>query len=165
MDRNVWIGTEDEPAWHVGGSYMVVRKINMRMETWDQQTFTEQESIIGRQKRSGAPMDGTEEFDALDSHVRLSNPRSGESSERERILRRDFNFFDGLDPFGRMNAGLLFICYNRNTQNQFESIQKRLSNPNLPDKLLSYTHTVGGGYYAALPGVKKIGGYLGQGLF
>jgi deferrochelatase/peroxidase EfeB len=41
-----------------------------------------------------------------------------------------------------MNAGLLFICYNRNTQNQFELIQKRLSNPNLPDKLLSYTQMV-----------------------
>ncbi len=67
--------------------------------------FPDQEEIIGRQKVSGAPMDGHGEFDkpnfaddskgevtALDSHIRLSNPRTGENSERERILRRGYNF-------------------------------------------------------------------------
>ncbi|NEW06456.1 deferrochelatase/peroxidase EfeB [Paenibacillus sp. SYP-B3998] len=178
MNNNVWIEANDGASWLAGGSYMVVRRINMTIETWDQQTFTEQETIIGRQKVSGAPLDGSKEFDqpnfsgdangdktALDSHIRLSNPRMGESSERERILRRGYNFMENLDPVGRMNAGLLFVCFNRNLQTQFESIQKRLTNPKMPDQMLQYTVTTGGGYFAVLPGVTAKGSYLGQSLF
>lgn len=178
MNRNVWIAKEDEPAWLAGGTYMVVRRIQMRIETWDQISYKEQENVIGRQKVSGAPMDGQTEFEqpkfsedlngaktALDSHIRLSNPRDGERAERERILRRGFNFMEGLDKVGRMNAGLLFICFNRSIENQFESIQKRLANPNMPDQLLAYTQTTGGGYYVVPPGVQKAGSFLGEGLF
>ncbi|MDQ0888697.1 deferrochelatase/peroxidase EfeB [Paenibacillus sp. V4I9] len=178
MKNNVWVEAGDGASWFAGGTYMVVRRIHMRIETWDQQPFSDQEEIIGRQKVSGAPMDGHAEFDkpnfaddskgevtALDSHIRLSNPRTGENSERERILRRGYNFMDNLDNVGRINAGLLFVCFNRNIQTQFESIQKRLTNPKLPDKMLSYTDTTGGGYFAVLPGVPSKGSYLGQSLF
>jgi deferrochelatase/peroxidase EfeB len=178
MKRNIWIAPEDGQAWLAGGTYMVVRRINMRIETWDQLTFKEQEETIGRKKASGSPMDGQNEFDApnyaadpdgkktpLDSHVRLSNPRTGEASERERILRRGFNFMEPLDAVGRINAGLLFICFNRSIQNQFASIQQRLSNPRHPDKLLSYTQTNGGGYFVVPPGVQRQGQFLGEGLF
>ncbi|WP_158082269.1 iron uptake transporter deferrochelatase/peroxidase subunit [Paenibacillus ferrarius] len=178
MNNNVWIDGADGIPWLTGGTYMVVRRIQMRIETWDQQPFTNQEEIMGRQKVSGAPMDGKSEFDQplfaadakgdktpLDSHIRLSNPREGESSERERILRRGYNFMENLDSVGRLNAGLLFVCFNRNLQTQFESIQKRLTNPKMPDKMLSYTETTGGGYYAVLPGVTTKGTYLGQHLF
>ncbi|MEW9698848.1 iron uptake transporter deferrochelatase/peroxidase subunit [Paenibacillus sp. SI8] len=178
MKNNVWVDAADGASWLAGGSYMVVRRINMRIETWDQQPFSDQESIIGRQKVSGAPLDGAKESDqpnfagdekgektALDSHIRLSNPRTGENSERERILRRGYNFMENLDAVGRMNAGLLFVCYNRNLQTQFESIQKRLTNPKMPDKMLTYTQTTGGGYFAVLPGVTAKGSYLGQSLF
>ncbi|OCT14236.1 hypothetical protein A8709_25740 [Paenibacillus pectinilyticus] len=178
MKNNVWIDAGDGASWLAGGTYMVVRRIHMRIETWDQQSYSSQENIIGRQKVSGAPMDGKAEFDTpqfaadaagkvtpLDSHIRLSNPRTGENSERERILRRGYNFMENLDSVGRINAGLLFVCFNRNIQTQFESIQKRLTNPNLPDKMLSYTDTTGGGYFAVLPGVTSKGSYLGQALF
>ncbi|MGQ7890412.1 iron uptake transporter deferrochelatase/peroxidase subunit [Paenibacillus sp. WC2504] len=178
MKNNVWIESADGTPWLAGGTYMVVRRINMRIETWDQQPFSNQEEIIGRQKVSGAPMDGKNEFDqpnfasdskgdttALDSHIRLSNPRDGEKSERERILRRGYNFMENLDSVGRMNAGLLFVCFNRNLQTQFESIQKRLTNPKMPDQMLSYTTTTGGGYFAVLPGVVSKDNYLGQNLF
>ncbi|UKS28986.1 iron uptake transporter deferrochelatase/peroxidase subunit [Paenibacillus sp. HWE-109] len=178
MKNNVWLESGDGAAWLAGGTYMVVRRIHMRIETWDQQTYSAQETIIGRQKVSGAPLDGHAEMDqpkfseddqgkvtALDSHIRLSNPRAGESSERERILRRGYNFMENLDDVGRINAGLLFVCFNRNIQTQFESIQKRLTNPKLPDQMLAYTDTTGGGYFAVLPGVTAKGSYLGQGLF
>ncbi|KRE59489.1 iron uptake transporter deferrochelatase/peroxidase subunit [Paenibacillus sp. Soil750] len=179
MKNNVWIDASDREStpWLAGGTYMVVRRIQMRIETWDQQTYSDQEEIIGRQKVSGAPMDGTTEFDtpqfaadaegkvtALDSHIRLSNPRTGENSERERILRRGYNFMENLDSVGRINAGLLFVCFNRNIQTQFESIQKRLTNPKMPDQMLAYTDTTGGGYFAVLPGVTSKGSYLGQTL-
>jgi deferrochelatase/peroxidase EfeB len=178
MKNNVWIEAGDGAPWLAGGSYMVVRRINMRIETWDQQTFAQQEGIIGRQKVSGAPLDGSNEFDqpnfavdqkgektALDSHIRLSNPHTGENSERERILRRGYNFMENLDAVGRMNAGLLFVCFNRNLQTQFESIQKRLTNSKVPDQLLTYTQTTGGGYFAVLPGVSAKGSYFGLSLF
>lgn len=180
MNQNVWMdgSTADEPAWLKGGTYMVVRRIHMRIETWDQVSYKEQETIIGRQKPSGAPLDGKREFDqpnfsvdplgkvtAVDSHVRLSNPRTGEASERERILRRGFNFMNGLDPVGRVDAGLLFICFNRNIHKQFEPIQRRLTNPKMPDKLLAYTQTTGGGYYVVPPGAKNASSYVGDGLF
>lgn len=179
MNQNVWMdSTGEEPAWLKGGTYMVVRRVNMRIETWDQVSYKEQETIIGRQKPSGAPLDGKLEFDqpnysadpagkvtAVDSHVRLSNPRTGEASERERILRRGFNFMDGLDSVGRVDAGLLFICFNRSIQKQFEAIQKRLTNPRMPDKMLEYTQTTGGGYYVVPPGAKNANSYIGEGLF
>ncbi|MEC0228361.1 iron uptake transporter deferrochelatase/peroxidase subunit [Paenibacillus alba] len=178
MKNNVWVESSDGAPWLAGGTYMVVRRIHMRIETWDQQSYSDQETIMGRQKVSGAPLDAHGEFDqpnfagdaegkvtALDSHIRLSNPRAGESSERERILRRGYNFMDNLDDVGRINAGLLFVCFNRNIQTQFEVIQKRLTNPKLPDRMLAYTDTTGGGYFAVLPGVTAKGAYLGQSLF
>jgi deferrochelatase/peroxidase EfeB len=179
MNRNVWMdGSKDELAWLKGGTYMVVRRVQMRIETWDQVSYKEQEGIMGRQKPTGAPMDGKNEFDqpdfrkdpegkvtALDSHVRLSNPRNGEASERERILRRGFNFMNGLDTVGRVDAGLLFICFNRSIQNQFEPIQRRLTDRKMPDQLLAYTQTTGGGYYVIPPGAKSSNSYIGEGLF
>lgn len=178
MKNNVWVDAADGASWLAGGTYMVVRRIQMRIETWDQQSYTSQEEIIGRQKVSGAPMDGRAESDIpqfaadaegkvtpMDSHIRLSNPRTGENSERERILRRGYNFMENLDSVGRMNAGLLFVCFNRNLQTQFESIQRRLTNPKMPDQMLAYTDTKGGGYFAVLPGVPSKGSYLGQALF
>jgi deferrochelatase/peroxidase EfeB len=179
MKRNIWIeGSANEPAWLKGGTYMVVRRVQMRIETWDQVTYAQQEGIIGRNKPTGAPLDGKKEFDQpdynkdldgkvtpLDSHVRLSNPRTGDASERERILRRGFNFMNGLDPVGRVDAGLLFICFNRNIQNQFEMIQRRLTDPKKPDQMLAYTQTTGGGYYVIPPGVTNANSYIGEGLF
>ena len=157
---------------------MVVRRIQMRIETWDQLSYKTQEDTIGRQKITGAPMDGINEHDEpnfkndangkvtpLDSHIRLSNPRNGEQSERERILRRGYNFMDGLDEVGRMNAGLMFICFNRNMKTQFESIQNRLTNAKQLDQLVKYTQTVGGGYFVVPPGVKNANSYIGEGIF
>ncbi|MCR8645389.1 iron uptake transporter deferrochelatase/peroxidase subunit [Paenibacillus sp. N1-5-1-14] len=178
MNNNVWLNGNDVPSWLVGGTYMVVRRIQMRIETWDQLSYTTQEETIGRQKVTGAPMDGIREHDEpnfkqdgqgkvtpLDSHIRLSNPRTGEQSERERILRRGYNFMDGLDEVGRMNAGLMFICFNRNMKTQFESIQNRLANAKKIDQLMKYTQTVGGGYFVVPPGVKNASSYIGEGLF
>jgi len=178
MNNNVWLNGKDAPAWLAGGTYMVVRRIQMRIETWDQLSYKTQEDTIGRQKITGAPMDGINEHDEpnfkndangkvtpLDSHIRLSNPRNGEQSERERILRRGYNFMDGLDEVGRMNAGLMFICFNRNFQTQFESIQNRLANAKQLDQLMKYTQTVGGGYFVVPPGVKNANSFIGEGLF
>ena len=47
--------TGDGPDWLTGGTYLVTRRIRMRIEAWDRTTLLEQERVIGRQKGSGAP--------------------------------------------------------------------------------------------------------------
>jgi hypothetical protein len=101
-----------------GGSYLVTRKIRMMIETWDRTSLAEQEMIIGRGKGSGAPLGKAGEFDPLDfaakgadgepliaaaAHVRLAHP---DQNGGVRMLRRGYNFVDGSDGLGRLDAGL-----------------------------------------------------------
>ncbi len=104
-----------------GGSFLVARRIRMLIEQWDRAVLKEQEAVIGRSKRSGAPLGGKDEFDELDldskmghdfvipedSHVRLA---SAEELGGIQILRRGYNFTDGSDGFGHLDAGLFFRC-------------------------------------------------------
>ncbi len=117
----VWVTPDDaEPAWATEGSYMAVRLIRMFVERWDRAPLAEQEAIIGRTKRTGAPHDGRREEDipdfaadpqgtttALDAHIRLANPRTPDT-ERNRIFRRGYSFSRGFDDAGpaRPGAGL-----------------------------------------------------------
>lgn len=39
MDQHVWVGTNDQPAWMHGGSYVVTRRIRMHLESWDRNIF------------------------------------------------------------------------------------------------------------------------------
>ena len=45
-----------------GGSYLVTRKIMMRIETWDREPLLGQEEIIGRVKGTGAPLRAPDGF-------------------------------------------------------------------------------------------------------
>lgn len=49
LDQFVWVGPVDDPAarWLAGGSYLVARRINMHIETWDRTSLMEQEAVIG----------------------------------------------------------------------------------------------------------------------
>lgn len=60
--RFVWIDNSDQ-AWLNGGSYQVVRKIRMLLETWDTDRIGDQQQTFGRNKQSGAPLGGKDEFD------------------------------------------------------------------------------------------------------
>ena len=55
LDEHVWVADGDGPAWMTGGTYLVTRRIRMRIENWDRTTLLEQERVIGRQKGTGAP--------------------------------------------------------------------------------------------------------------
>jgi deferrochelatase/peroxidase EfeB len=172
MKRFVWLGSDDSPRWMRGGTLMVTRRIRMLLEVWDRSPLQDQEQTIGRRKYSGAPLGGSDEFDPVDmkaeahgqplipvdAHVRLasSNMNSG-----ERILRRGYSFTDGVDEsLGQLDAGLFFICFQRDPMRQFVAIQRRLGSS---DALNEYIKHVGIAIFAVPPGAKQ-GGYVGQPL-
>ena len=168
MKENVWVGSADDPSWMRGGTYMVIRRIRIRTEHWDSVSLDEQERTIGRHKRSGAPLGERSDRDSVDprrlpsdSHVLQANPRQS-GSGRERILRRSYSFSDGIDErFGELDAGLVFVCYQRDPRRQFISIQRRLASH---DHLSEYIFHTGSGIFAIPPGIEP-GGYVGQRLF
>ena len=156
-----------------GGSYLVARRIRMTIETWDRTSLREQEAITGRTKGEGAPLSGGTEFTEPDfsatgrgdlplipagSHVRLAHP---DSNAGVRILRRGYNFTDGSDGLGRLDAGLFFIAYQRDIA-QFVRIQTALSRD---DTMNEYIRHVGSATFAVPPGVEDSDGYIGQTLF
>jgi deferrochelatase/peroxidase EfeB len=65
LDDNIWVPDGDGPSWLAGGTYMVTRRIRMRIESWDRTTLLEQERVIGREKGTGAPLGQSDEFDKL----------------------------------------------------------------------------------------------------
>jgi deferrochelatase/peroxidase EfeB len=166
MNEQVWVGASDSPEWMRGGTYLVARRIRMLIEVWDRASLQDQQDTIGRLKESGAPYGGKEEMDPVrlsklpvDSHVRLANPGSNGG---ERILRRGYSFTDGMDEdLGQLDAGLFFICFQRDPERQFVAIQRRLGTM---DKLNEYIKHTGSAVFAVPPGVRP-GGYLGEGLF
>ena len=175
-DEHVWVQGGDGPAWHAGGSYLVARRIRMLTETWDRVRLEEQEQIFGRSKGEGAPLSGGGEFDEPDftaapvtgattrhptaiderSHVALAHPSHNGGAM---MLRRGFNFVDGNDEMGRLNAGLFFLAYVRHPD-AFISVQRSLAT----DLLNEYIRHVGSGVWAVPPGASD-GGYVGETLF
>jgi deferrochelatase/peroxidase EfeB len=170
---HVWVAPGDGPAWMTGGTYLVARRIRMHIEIWDRTSLTEQEAIVGRSKGAGAALGQVDEFDPIDlhvrgagglpliaddSHVRLAN---SESLGGVKILRRGYNFTDGSDGLGHLDAGLFFIGFNRDTRKQFIPMQHNLASK---DKMMEYLEHTGSGHFAVPPGAKQ-GGYWGETLF
>lgn len=173
MNSIVWVQPHsDEPQWAVDGSYQAVRIIRNFVERWDRTPLQEQQSIFGRNKATGAPMDGQHETDTpnyskdpegkvtkLDAHIRLANPRTAES-QKNLILRRPFNYSNGVNKNGQLDMGLLFICYQNNLDNGFIAVQTRLNG----EPLEEYLKPIGGGYFFTLPGVRNNQDFIGRSL-
>jgi deferrochelatase/peroxidase EfeB len=166
LDKHVWVAPGDGAAWMTGGSYLVARRIRMRIEVWDRTSLKEQEDTFGRDKKEGAPYGKVHERDAPDlkamlptAHVRLAHP---DSNGGIRILRRGYSFTDGTDGLGRLEAGLFFLAYQRDVRKGFVPLQRKLS---AHDALNEYIQHVGSAVFACPPGVRKSGEWWGQALF
>jgi deferrochelatase/peroxidase EfeB len=174
LREHLWARAGDGPEWMTGGSYLVTRKIRMMIETWDRTPLGEQEDIIGRTKGEGAALGQAKEFDEIDllsktgdgkpqipvdAHVRLAHP---ETNKGARLLRRGYNFVDGSDGLGRLNAGLFFMAYQRDPRTHFVPIQLNLARH---DAMNEYVRHVSSGLFACPPGVSGPDDFWGRALF
>jgi deferrochelatase/peroxidase EfeB len=173
MNQLIWVQPgAGEPAWAVGGTYLVARTIRMHVEFWDRVGLLEQEQMIGRDRVTGAPLGGTGEFQdpafqldpkgkriPLDAHIRLANPRTT-ATANQRILRRGYNYHRGVDEAGDLDEGLMFIAFNQDPVRQYATIQNRLG----PEPMVDYITPVGGGYFFAPPGTRGPTDWVGSGL-
>ncbi len=131
LAEHVWAGAEDGAPWMVGGSYLVARRIRMLIEIWDRTGLREQELLTGRTKGEGAPLGSAREQDPLvpavlpaDSHVALAHPSAHGGAA---MLRRGYNFVDGTDGLGHLDAGLFFLAYQRDPRRAFVRVQRALA--------------------------------------
>jgi deferrochelatase/peroxidase EfeB len=153
LDRHVWIDRGDRTGM-VGGTYLVVRRIEIDLAAWHALPLAEQERRIGRRRDSGAPPGGRREFDPVPlaafppaSHVRLAAPRTNRVPP---MLRRGYGF----------DGGLLFLAFMRDPARQFVPVQRRLA---AHDGLAPYTRHTGSAVFAIPPGAEP-GGFVGEAL-
>jgi deferrochelatase/peroxidase EfeB len=172
LSTYVWVGQDDDQAWLSGGSYLVARRINMHIETWDRQGLEPQEQVIGRTKGTGAPLSGGTEFTPVDlsikgsdgplipvdSHVAVVSP---EHHDGVRMLRRGYNFVDGSNALGGLDAGLFFIAYVRDPRTHFIPLQEAMAGR---DAMMEYLQFTSSAIFAVPPGMKP-GEHVGQALF
>ncbi|MBF6170599.1 Dyp-type peroxidase [Nocardia blacklockiae] len=171
FDRLVWDDGAVRP-WLSGGTSLVLRRIAMHLDTWDELDVEGRELSVGRRVATGAPLTGTREFDEPDfaavdrfgipvipasSHI----ARAHHVTESERFLRRGYNYDDAPAPGAVSNSGLLFAAYQRDVDAQFLPVQRRLAEF---DALNTWTTPVGSAVFAVPPGAEP-GGFVGRSLF
>jgi deferrochelatase/peroxidase EfeB len=180
MNEYVWA---DGNNWMQGGSYMVIRRIRIALEHWDRMSLAFQEQTVGRSKYSGAPLGAKSEFDPANldasnkdgdpiipenAHIRLAG---ADNNDGARILRRSYSYNDGVNftaerwPPWRQgmeyDAGLLFLCYQKDPRVGFVKIFESLSRLDMLNQFVTHT---GGGIFAC-PGGALQGQYIGHRLF
>lgn len=165
----VWCGPE-QGIWEHGTS-MVVRRIAMNLDTWDNVDRVAREDSLGRTLATGAPLTGTHEHDEPDfeaknshgfavippySHIR----RARSEDPKQVIFRRAYNYDDAPAPGETHNSGLVFIAFQADVHAQYVPLQQRLADL---DALNEWTTPIGSAVFAVLPGCAN-GEYLGQRL-
>lgn len=168
LDKVVWI---KDGTWLDNGTYLVMRRVQMHLETWDRTNLKGQNDTFGRRRDSGAAFGKKYEFDPVDIEAK---DKDGERIMPEdshvflaknagvQVLRRSFSFASGVDArTGQFDAGLLFISFQKNPD-QFIQIQNMLGNV---DKMNEYITHIGSGLFACFGGVsQKSGDYIGRAL-
>lgn len=175
FEEQVWISLEDDsPSWLVGGSAMVVRRIQMHLDTWEQLDRFTREIVVGRTLDTGAPLGQDDEFDEADydlrdatgikvidphSHMALAAP----VNESERFLRRAYSYDEAVPPDASesSNSGLVFICFQRDPREQFIPVQQRLD---AGDRMNEWITHIGSAVFAIFPGTSLANGDTQAGM-
>ncbi|PRQ12409.1 deferrochelatase/peroxidase EfeB [Corynebacterium sp. 13CS0277] len=172
VNEHVWVHAPGQ--WMDGGSYLITRRIRMLIENWDRQVLKDQEETFGRDKLEGAPLGRTHEFDELpldeyvgtdgpvipaDAHARLAHHSENNGA---RMLRRGYNFIDGSDGFGHLDAGLFFIAFVADPDKDFIPVQSKLAKG---DKMNEYVRYESSAIFACPGGVTGEKDYWGSKLF
>ncbi|WP_431043174.1 iron uptake transporter deferrochelatase/peroxidase subunit [Streptomyces sp. P1-3] len=170
--QRVFVPRDGSPAWMAGGSYAVVRRIRMLLDSWDHLSLERQEKVIGRRKSDGAPLSGGTETTPVDlnkvtpegalaiagdAHVRVAAP---ESNQGAAMLRRAFSYHDGFLDDGAPDAGLLFVAWQADPMKGFVPVQRKLDRG---DGLSRFLRHEASGLFAVPPAAKP-GSYVGQPL-
>ena len=144
----------------------------MTIEVWDRQPLEDQEGFVGRTKAAGAPLSGGEEMTEpdftmpghdgpvipKDAHIRVVHPSTNDGV---RMLRRGYNFVDGSNALGGLDAGLFFIAFVRDPQTHFVPVMNRMARH---DALAEYLKFTSSALFVVPPGTAA-GEHVGQSLF
>nr|WP_296763597.1 Dyp-type peroxidase [Rhodococcus sp. (in: high G+C Gram-positive bacteria)] len=162
----------DALVWNPeGGTSMIVRRIAVEMDTWDELDRGGREFAVGRTLDTGAPLTGVSEhdeadFDATDRFgVPVISPashiaRARHTHDGERFFRRAYNYDEAPIAGATSNSGLIFAAYQRDIESQFVPVQRRLDEH---DALNEWTTPIGSAVFAIPRGVAE-GGYVGEEL-
>lgn len=156
LTEHVWL--PDGPA--AGGTIAVIRRLRLDTAAFRVNSVPEREQIIGREHATGAPLSGGGPMDEVDlraktpagefltparSHARAAHPSFTDS---QLMLRRGYAFDNGSTAEGKLDSGLLFICFQRDL-NTFIATQHRLDEV---DNLMDYVTTTASATFLILPG-------------
>ncbi|UNK70028.1 Dyp-type peroxidase [Microbacterium sp. H1-D42] len=167
FDAVVWNGD----GWLAGGTGVVIRRIRMDVDKWDEVDRDAREFAVGRTLDTGAPLTGKKEHDEPDfeatgprgfpviddiAHIR----RARSADPREQIFRRAYNY--DVAPSGESvsESGLIFVAFQADVARQFTPMQERLAKADL---LNIWTTPIGSAVFAVPPGCDE-GGYIGETL-
>lgn len=161
--------TSSLAPWVEGGTSLVIRRIQMDMDGWDELARSGKESSVGRDLSVGAPLTGTREHDEPDfeatsalgfpvleefAHIRRAHPVKPE----EQLLRRSYNYDDPPSGARISDSGMIFMSYQADVDLQFLPIQRRLA---AGDRLNEWTTPIGSAVFAVPPGCQP-GGFIGD---
>ncbi|MFD9390652.1 Dyp-type peroxidase [Streptomyces sp. NPDC060000] len=165
--RNL-LGFKDGPAnptpeecerwvWSGNATFLVVRRIRLRIEDFARLAEHRQEEIVGRRRETGGPLDGGPEEAGADlsartpqgayvtparAHVRTVDPRLDAGA---RMLRRGYSYADG-----PTDQGLLFLAFMRDPA-LFARVQRRMA---AQDELSGFAEARGSAVAYILPGAR-----------
>ena len=141
--------------WSDDATYLVVRRIHLRVEDFARLAPHRQEEIVGRRRSTGGPLPGGPEHAEVDvfakspegryltparSHVGVVSSRHDDGA---RMLRRGYSYADG-----PTDQGLLFLAFMRDPA-LFTRVQRRMATR---DELSGFTETRGSALAYVLPG-------------
>ncbi|WGT46130.1 Dyp-type peroxidase domain-containing protein [Tessaracoccus lacteus] len=77
------------------------------------------------------------------------------------MLRRGYNFVDGNDVQGRLDAGLFFIGFVK-SPDRFATVHRNMARD---DMFVEYLKTTGSAVFLVPPGAASVGHWVGESLF